>query len=148
MRKFLLSLVLVVMLVPVVSAQSNDPYSKALKEMFAASGSEETYKTVIQQMMGMFKAQYSQVPADVMDQLEQEFLKASMDDLADMLVPVYKKYLTIDDINGLTAFYNTPLGRKYAQQSPAIMQESMNVGQQWGMTIGQTFAKKVKEKGY
>ncbi len=148
MRKLLLCLVLAFALLPAISAQSNDPYTKALKEMFVASGSEATYKAVIKQMMGMFKAQYTQVPAEVMNNLEQEFLKTSMDELAEKLVPVYKKHLTIDDVKGLTAFYQTPLGKKYANQSPAIMQESMTVGQQWGMTIGQSFAKKVKEKGY
>ena len=45
-------------------------------------------------------------------------------------------------------FYQTPVGQKYANSSPMIMQESMQIGQQWGMKLGQEFTKKLKEKGY
>jgi hypothetical protein len=45
-------------------------------------------------------------------------------------------------------FYQTPVGKKYAEKTPLIMQESMQVGQQWGMKIGQEFQNKLQEQGY
>ena len=45
-------------------------------------------------------------------------------------------------------FYETPIGKKFAQNTPLIMQESMQVGQQWGAKIFNDFETKMKAKGY
>lgn len=129
-----------------VFGQTTD-YKATLKKMFEVSGSEAAYKSGIAQMFAMFK-QSQEVPPTVMKELEQEFMKTSMDDLVDMLVPVYEKHLTRDDLLKLIEFYQTPAGAKFAKKTPLIMQESMQIGQAWGMQIGQEFEKRLKEKGY
>ncbi len=128
--------------------QVNKEYSKVLKKMFEVSGTEESYQVGITQMFTMFKQQYSSVESDVWDDLEKEFSKTSLNDLTEMLVPVYSKYLTLEDLQELIRFAETPVGKKFAKNTPLIMQESMQIGQQWGMKIGQDFEKKMKEKGY
>ena len=128
--------------------QTDTEFKAKLKSMFEVSGSEETYQTVIKQMISMYKQQFNNVPEETWDDLEKEFLKTSMDDLVDMLVPVYSRHLTLDDIQKIIEFYQTPVGKKYAEKTPLIMQESMQVGQQWGMKIGQEFQEKLQEEGY
>lgn len=81
-------------------------------------------------------------------ELKKEFDAASMDDLVERTVPIYQKHLTLEDIQGVIAFYRTPVGQKYAEKTPLINQESMQIGQQWGMEIGKEFAKRMTEKGY
>jgi hypothetical protein len=129
-------------------SQDNTAYKTALGKMMQASGAETIYKAAISQMMTMMKQQKSEVPAEVWENLQTEMSKISVTELTDMLVPVYQKHLTIQDINALTSFYNTPIGKKFAEKSPLIMQESMQVGQQWGQKIGQQVADKLKDKGY
>lgn len=128
--------------------QADPEFTATLKNMFEVSGSEETYKTVIKQMVSMFKTQFSDVPEEHWIELEKEFLQTSLDDLVDMLVPIYSRHLTIDDLHKIIEFYHTPTGKKYAEKTPLITQESMQVGQQWGMKIGQDFENRIKEKGY
>ncbi len=128
--------------------QTDDEFKAKLKNMFEVSGSEEAYKTVIKQMITMYKQQFSSVPEETWNGLEKEFLKTSIDDLVDMLVPVYSRHLTLDDLQKIIEFYQTPTGKKYAEKTPLIMQESMQVGQQWGMKIGQEFQEKLEEQGY
>jgi hypothetical protein len=128
--------------------QSDDEFKAKLKNMFEVSGSEEAYKTVIKQMITMYKQQFSSVPEEAWNELQKEFLKTSIDDLVDMLVPVYSRHLTLDDLQKIIEFYQTPVGKKYAEKTPLIMQESIQVGQQWGMKIGQEFQNKLQEKGY
>lgn len=127
---------------------ANKEYRSTLKKMFEVSGSEESFQTVIRQMFVMFKQQYSNVDAGVWEELEKEFSKTSIDDLTEMMVPVYSKYMTLSDLQEIIAFYETPIGKKLAQSTPFITQESMQVGQIWGMKIGQDFEKRMKEKGY
>jgi len=116
--------------------------------MFEVSGTEGSYQAAIKQMFSMFKQQYSNVEVEIWTDLEKEFSKTSLNELTKMLVPVYSKYMTLEDLNELIKFYNTPTGKKYAKSTPLIMQESMQIGQQWGMKIGQDFEKKMKDRGY
>lgn len=138
------------MLVSLTSSygQSTDPYFKALKEMFIASGVEETYRTVVIQMIDMYKQQSPQSDAALWDELQKEFLGTSIDYLVEMMVPVYQKHMTIEDLKGMIAFYTTPLGKKFVASTPAIMSESMQVGQMWGVKLGESFAKRIEERGY
>ena len=55
---------------------------------------------------------------------------------------------TKEDLEEFIKFYQTPVGKKFAKNTPFIMQESMQIGQQWGMKIGENFKNKMKEKGY
>lgn len=128
--------------------QITDSYKSTLKQMMKASGSEATFGVAIKQIVGMLKAQKTNVPDNIWTEFEAEFSKASMDELVDMLAPVYYKHLTEDDLKKMLDFYNTPVGKKYAEKTPLITQESMQVGQQWGMQMGSKFAEKLKEKGY
>lgn len=131
-----------------LSFGQSDEYSKELKRMFNLAGTEKMYNTTIQQMVKMFKMQYSQVDEKTWDELEKEFVKSAKRDLFDLLVPVYRKHMSLQDLKELSKFYESPAGRKYAEKTPLIMQESMQVGQTWGMQIGQKFAEKIKEKGH
>jgi hypothetical protein len=128
--------------------QVGGDYKSTLKKMLDAAGTEETFKTAIKQMMGMLKQQNANVPDSVWSDFEKEFSMTSMDELVDMLAPVYQKHMTESDLSKIIEFYQTPVGKKYAEKTPLIMAESMQVGQQWGMRIGQKFQEKLKEKGY
>jgi hypothetical protein len=125
-----------------------DSYKVTLKKMLEVAGSEASFKAAIKQMFDMFKQQKADVPDSFWDEAEKEFSQTSMDELVGMLSPVYQKYMTEEDLKKIIEFYQTPVGKKYAEKTPLIMQESMQVGQQWGMKIGQRVQERLKEKGY
>ncbi len=58
--------------------------------------------------------------------------KMKADDLVELLLPIYDRYYTQEDLDGLTAFYESPLGRKVLATLPQVTQESMTVGEAWG----------------
>ena len=144
MKKTILSFV--IMLVSVVAVAQTDSYTLAVKNMLTASGSDATYTMAIEQMLSVFKMKHPDVQKETWDELKKELLETSIDDLVEMLVPVYKKHLTEADLKAITAFYSTPVGKKYAEKIPDIMQESMQVGQQWGMQLGVKVNEILREK--
>ncbi|MDA3816402.1 MAG: DUF2059 domain-containing protein [Prolixibacteraceae bacterium] len=148
MAKRIFTISLLIILSLTVFGQSDKEYSKTLKQMFEVSGTVESYQTAIKQMFTIFKQQYSDVESDVWNDLEKEFSKTSLNELTEMFAPVYSKYMTLEDLQELIKFYETPVGKKFANSAPQIMQESMQIGKQWGVKIGQDFEKKMKEKGY
>ncbi|MFW5708275.1 MAG: DUF2059 domain-containing protein [Bacteroidota bacterium] len=148
MRKILTTALVLMICTTVFGQAETDEYRKTLKRFFEVSGSQETYQTAIEQMFMMYRQQYSEVDEQAWNALEKEFAKTSLNDLTEMLVPVYSKYMTIEDLQELIRFYETPVGRKFAQNTPLIMQESMQIGQQWGMKIGRELEQRIKENGY
>ncbi|MBK8517541.1 MAG: DUF2059 domain-containing protein [Saprospiraceae bacterium] len=148
MKKLISTLSLFIIMTFVSIGQTHDDYKETLQKMLKISGSEESYHAAINQMFTMFKQQYSAVNEETWTSFEAEFKNTSINDLLELIVPVYQKHMTIEDLKELIKFYETPVGKKFALKTPLIVQESMQVGQQWGMKIGQDFAKKMKDKGY
>jgi hypothetical protein len=142
-------LLIFLILIPLTTfGQEDSIYAKTLHKMFEANGSKASIQVVIDQMFQMQRQQSTYVDAEVWDELEKEFKKFSMDDLIEMLVPVYQKYLTREELEEIIAFYETPVGRKFAENTPALTQETMQVGQKWGMQIGEKIDSSMIEKGY
>lgn len=145
MKRTLSLCVFAFMLLATTFAQTEDKYAESLKEMFKVSGSEQTYEVAINQMLTIFKQQDNGVSDEIWKELAAEFKKTSMDDLVVMMIPVYKKHLTLEDLEAMIAFYETPIGQKYAKVTPLIMQESMQVGAQWGAQVGERMQKRISE---
>ena len=130
------------------SAAQGDEYEEKLKLFFKASGSEASFKVAISQTITLIKGQYPDITNELWDRIGKEFQETSLDELVTMLVPVYSRHLTSEDLDEIIAFYQTPAGMKYAQKTPFIMQESMQVGGQWGLKIGNDLVEKLNEEGY
>jgi uncharacterized protein len=59
---------------------------------------------------------------------------------------IWSKHFTHDEILGLIAFYETPLGKKVVEAAPAIAQEAMQRGITWGQDNGPALSKKVQDR--
>lgn len=147
MKKILLSLSVVTLCICQALSQT-DPYADKLKKMMSLAGTEANFQVAIKQMIQMFKGQKTNVPQEVWTEFEKEFSKNSLETLVELLIPVYKKHMTEDDLDKMIEFYQTPTGKKFAEKTPLIMQESMQVGQAWGAKIGEQFAARMREAGY
>jgi uncharacterized protein len=60
---------------------------------------------------------------------------ARSDELVDLMAAVYARNFTAAEIRQVIAFYRGPVGQKFLEKMPAIAQESMAAGQQWGQTV-------------
>jgi hypothetical protein len=148
MKKLFLIILLGCTGLPTLSAQSNTSYTSTLKKYMEVSGTLATFKTAIKGMISNFKLMNSSVPEEVWKEFENELLNTSVDDLVKQFAPVYEKHLTEADLNDIIKFYSTPAGKKLAEKTPILTQESMAVGQAWGQAAGQKVMMKLKEKGY
>ena len=81
-------------------------------------------------------------PGAYRDQLVDLFIqkfraKADEQALVDMMVRLYDKYYSADEIKGLLEFYSTPLGQKMAEAMPKLAAEAQQQGGQWGQQLAQ-----------
>jgi hypothetical protein len=56
--------------------------------------------------------------------------------LVDLMVPIYEKYYTADEIKSLINLYQTPLGKKMITILPKILAESQAADEHWGQELG------------
>ncbi len=130
------------------SFSQSSSYTGKVKKMLILTGAEETFATAIDQMMGTIRNTRNDVPSELWDELHTEFKKTSLDDLVEMLAPVYFKYLDESDLDGIIEFYQSPVGKKYAKATPGITRDSMAAGEEWGVKIGQRLADRLADEGY
>jgi len=85
-------------------------------------------KQVMERMSATFR-RMPNLPAGFIDEFQKS---VDPQELVDLTVPIYDKYLTEEDIDGLIKFYNSPVGKKFVSVQGAIMQEAVTAGEQWG----------------
>ena len=68
-----------------------------------------------------------------LDEFAQNLFKGMpVDEMIDAMIPIYQKHLTKEDLDGVLAFYASPIGQKLQREQTAMTQESMQVGGEIG----------------
>lgn len=121
-----------------------DPVKEAdIRKLLEVSGAKETMAQQLlnsEKLMAPSLAQ-SLPPGDYRDQLIALFFerfrsKFDSDALVQHVVVIYDKYLSDEDVRGLTQFYQTPLGKKTLSVLPQILNETTTLGMKMGEKAG------------
>lgn len=143
MKKFVLLLLMTVS-VGLVCAQESEK-EKDIRRLLEVSGSGNLGIQVMQNMIGNFQQSFPEVPATFWEEFMKEVTPGK---LTDLVVPVYDKYFSHEDIKAFITFYETPAGKRLVEKLPMVMQESMQVGEVWGRELGEKVMSKMLEEGY
>jgi hypothetical protein len=117
----------------------------AARRLIEATGAGQLGIQAMDTMMSSMKKAHPTVPEAFWTEFRAEI---RAEDLVDLVVPIYVKYLTLDDMQQLATFYESPLGKKLRQVQPAIVQDSMSAGQQWGRDLALRVIQRLKDRGY
>ena len=131
MKKVLLPLIL---LFSLNSINSQENYKSLLIEYMTAQGQFETFNATIDQMGTM-------MGVTIKNEDREEFTNDVMGSLIELLVPVYQKHFTVEDLKNAIQMYKTPIGKKISEKTPIIAQETMQASMQWGMELSQKMQK-------
>jgi hypothetical protein len=92
---------------------------------------------VTQQMIGTMRQARPDIPPRALE-IAQSVVQSTLGDatrspggLMSRMVRIYARHFTHDDVKGLLAFYDTPLGRKTIAVLPQIAQEGADAGSVW-----------------
>ena len=129
-----------------LAAQVSESYQNTLMEMIRVSGTEDSFVASVEQIKNIFKAQLNDLSADDWNTIETFINKESFPKLINQLTPIYEKHLSEEDLKVIISFYTIETGKKFAAKTPIIAAESMWVGQQWGIELGQKIQEFVKKK--
>jgi len=71
-----------------------------------------------------------------------------METFVELLIPIYDKHFSQDDIKNLIKFYESPTGKKFVKVSPAMTQDAFQASQKWGEKLAQDIIVELKKDGY
>lgn len=116
-----------------------------IRRLIELTGAAKVSVDVMRQMIAPIRAGFPNVPEQFWD----DFLKqVNADDLIDLVVPIYDKYYSLQDIHDLIAFYQSPVGQKTIKVLPQLSAETISAGQEWGRGLADRIMQKLREKGY
>jgi uncharacterized protein len=144
--KKILALVFLCLSLGMSNTYAQTDTKKALvKELMQSMNSASLADQILGSMIDYYKKQGSSIPDTFWEEMAKEI---NGTELTNLIIPVYEKYYTEEDLKKLILFYNSEVGKKTIQLMPLIMQESMIIGRDWGLKLSEKVQAKLKEKGY
>ncbi|HEX7124434.1 MAG TPA: DUF2059 domain-containing protein [Thermodesulfobacteriota bacterium] len=136
---------------PLTAAKGED-IRRLLQATGALSVAQLMSEAVVSQMSAALKRARPDLPAHVFDVLAETVNEVIAEEMVarggfvDAMILLYHRHFTHEEIRGLVAFYETPLGRKAGSLAPIMSQEGLRIGQQWGESLGPKIAERVKAR--
>ncbi len=129
--------------------QGNDKeYRETLDRLMLVSGTSTALRAQFPLLMQMMENMLPDVPEEVIHKMEDKFGDLFFERISDLYTPIYKRYLTLEDLKGYIVFYETPLGKKIAMTIPTLNKELMEAGQKAGQSIAREVLQELKKEGY
>lgn len=102
-----------------------------------------TREIIEQTLDQMFTSMQQAMPALTEEMWAEIKTEMDFDALLESYVPIYDKYLSHEEIQGLIKFYRSEVGQQFVKATPQITQETMKVGQAWGQKLNQLVMSKM-----
>lgn len=128
----------------VQSSDNADDQKKVaeINKLLEVTGAKEMTTQIINNLIDSVKKTAPNASEEFWSTVKKEL---NVDDLLNLIIPVYTKYLTIDEIKEIVKFYESPIGKKLISVTPQIAQETMVIGQKWGVDLSKKIQEKLKE---
>jgi uncharacterized protein len=146
MNRWKASVLLCVLLFPVMTSYSqqlppNAPSRQQVLNLFEAiqlrrtmeASQEVAMQSAVNTVQQMMRQRGVPVDAAMQQQMD-AMMKGIMDDVRAVLsvdemleavIPIYQRHFTVDEVNAIIAFQNSPVGKKLVNLQPVMMQESV-----------------------
>lgn len=107
-----------------------DEYQKALEEFLETSQTNVALNQLLNDnplldMLYKYGNKLSNKQKQQIAKAYQEYINGAYNDMMAIMPSVYKKYLSLSDLQELTKFYQTPLGKKLAKMSVSMVNEDL-----------------------
>lgn len=135
-----------------LTAEKRDDTKKLLQVTGGLKVGQAMSEAVVKQMSEAIKKARPDIPPQIFEVLADEVNKTIAEEMSvkggliDLMVLLYHKYFTHDEIKELLAFYQTPLGKKAGSLAPVMSQEGLVIGQRWGESLGPKIAERIKAR--
>ena len=113
-----------------------------LRELLKLTGATDALAAQLSQMADHLKplVESSIPPGPRRHEIAEAFTRkfrarANSESMTELMIPVFAKYLSDDDVKSLIRFYRTPAGQRLLKVMPEMMKESGEAGREWGTKV-------------
>lgn len=111
-----------------------DSYTSTLSEFLEVSGVTATHKKLAGDLATKFgvsttDSKYTKVLGEQIAKLNQD------------LTPIYKEYVTENDLKSMIKFFKSPVGKGFVESQPEILEKSVAVISDWKSGLKDTLMK-------
>lgn len=138
--KFIATSIIIIVATQFTSAQSIDD---DIMRYFRVSGTEAAMDQSMEMMFDQFQQMGMPLPPAIRETIRRNMNTA---ELLREMVPIYRRHFTHNEIRELIRFHESPIGRKMAQVTPAITQESMAVTMRLGERLQAEIMKEMMQQ--
>ncbi len=111
--------------------------------MLEVTGMSKILEQVVDQLLNNMKVSHPDLPPEFAETFRK---KVKVDDLINLIRPVYAKYYTAEDLRAISAFYQSPTGKKMLTNMPKLMAEVSEIGRAWGEKMGREAFQEIQDK--
>jgi hypothetical protein len=123
-------------------AQATQRKQEKVRRLMAATGAENSGRMMLDMMTQHFERS-SSIPPGFLEKFREVAQEESM---VDLLVPVYMKHFTEEDLDAALAFHESPAGKRFLAAQPRVLQEAKEVGEQWGVRLAEKTLRALEEE--
>jgi len=134
MKKVFLSIAFVLIAQMTMAQEAN--FKADVLKLISISGADGAMKVAKLKILNI-------IPENKKENFSKEF-EASLPSMYEKMAKVYMEIYTPEDIKGMIAFYESPVGKKMSEKSGELTQKAMKAGQEWGKEL-QVIMEKYKD---
>ena len=127
----------------------------AIKELMQITGAEansaQFSKLFTQQMLTILRANNPDISAKAVQIVTEEVAKLVKEELENgslqsQIYPIYARYFSVEDLQGLIEFNKSAVGQKANKVMPYLMEESLSAAQSWSDKVGPKMSERVLDR--
>lgn len=116
-----------------------------VEKLVEAMQFDKSINAMMTQLIQGYSQKYPSVPKEFWTKFQKEM---NPKEFQKKLTPVYLKYYTEEDLDGLISFYNSPIGKKSMEVMPFVMRDAMAIGEEWGQEISKKVIADLEKENY
>lgn len=124
---------------------SGDAKAADIRRLLDLTGGVRVGERLLDRLFEAERRSMPEVPESVWQEARRAF---ETSELVELIAAVWDRHFTQDEIRGLIAFYESPLGTRLRQMQPVILQESLFAGEEWGRRALERLQEKLLQKGF
>jgi hypothetical protein len=127
------------------AASPTDTKAADIKRLLDLTGGARVGEHLLDRLFEAQRRAMPDVPESVWQEARRAFETA---ELVELIAAIWDRHFSQEEIRGLIAFYESPLGTRLREMQPVILQESLYAGEEWGRRALEKLQEKLLQKGF
>jgi hypothetical protein len=123
----------------------DDAKAADIKRLLDLTGGARVGERMLDRLFEAERHAMPEVPESVWQEARRAF---ETRELVELIAAIWDRHFTHDEIRGLIAFYESPLGTRLREMQPVLLQESLFAGEEWGRRALERLQEKLLQKGF